>query len=242
MSQPPGQPTHQPSTEPAEGSGVPPAPDTQFSELRSTDAAVMRALAHPLRIDILEAIDKLGEATASELATALEQSVANCSFHLKILASGGFIERAEQRGREKPWRSAHRGRSLSPDPDDPASLAESTALAGLYVQREAARVLKFLAEAPHQVDDPRWIDAITVNTVTFWGTAEEMTQLTKDLRTLTDRFAGRDSDPSLRPAGARLGRLFATVNPELGDGTGTGTDQDTDRTPDSPERDDADRG
>lgn len=203
-------PTATDSTPPADAA-------SSGTEMRSTDPSVMRALAHPLRIEILEALDDMGEATASELGTALGQSVANCSFHLKILSAGGFIERAEQRGREKPWRVRHRSRNLTPDPNDPVSLEESASLAGLYVQREAARVLKFLHDAPREVDDPRWIDAMTVNTSTFWATAEEMAELAKDLRELTERFTGRTSDPSTRPEGSRIGRLFSTLNPELGE-------------------------
>src|SRR5699024_3692375 len=95
----------------------------------SSDPAVMRSLAHPLRIELLELLDQAEEATASELAEQLGQSVANCSFHLRILASGGFIERAEPRGREKPWRVTHKGgRDLRPDIEDQESIRESAEL------------------------------------------------------------------------------------------------------------------
>ena len=186
------------------------------AELRSTDPATMRALAHPLRIEIMEIMGDMQEATASELAARLNQSVANCSFHLRILAAGGFIERAEPRGREKPWRLVHESRDLRPAEDDPDSVQESAHLAGLYVQREAARVLRFLREGPSYMSEPTWLGAVTVNTSTFWATPQEMTQLAEDLNSLVDRFEGR-KDPANRPDGARKGRLFATVNPDLDD-------------------------
>lgn len=184
------------------------------AEYRSTDPAVMRALAHPLRIEIMEILDEVKEATASEIAARLDQSVANCSFHLRILASGGFIERAEPRGREKPWRSIHKSRDMRPDRDDPTAIAESTELGALYVQREAARVIKFLREAPSYMKDRTWVPAVTVNTSTFWATAEEMAELAEDIKEMVNRFEGR-GDPANRPAGAIKGRFFATLNPDL---------------------------
>lgn len=184
------------------------------AEYRSTDPAVMRALAHPLRIEIMEILDEVTEATASEIAAKLDQSVANCSFHLRILAGGRFIERAEPRGREKPWRSIHKSRDMRPDRDDPTGIAESTELGALYVQREAARVIKFLREAPAYMKDRTWVPAVTVNTSTFWATPEEMAELAEDIKELVDRFEGR-RDPANRPAGATKGRFFATLNPDL---------------------------
>lgn len=213
-----------------------PVPGTpEKPSLRTTDPAVMRALAHPLRIDILDLIDDLREATASEIAARTGQTVANCSFHLRVLASAGLIERAEPRGREKPWRSVHGRRDLRPAPDDPASVDQSTTLASVYVQREAARILRFLAEAPGVLQNGsgagEWLDAITVNTSRFWATAEEMAQLAQDIQQLTDRFAGRHDDPSKRPEGARPGHFFAVANPELppsdaGQATDRATDDD----------------
>jgi len=183
-------------------------------QMQTSDPAVMRALAHPLRIEIMEAMDDVGEATASEIAERLNQSVANASFHLRLLASAGFIERAEPRGREKPWRAKHRGRDLRPDAADPASVAESTELGALIVQREAARMVSFLRAAPGHMRSGEWIPAITVNTSTFWATAEEMAEVSQELATLLERFEGR-SDPANRPEGAVKGRLFSTLNPDL---------------------------
>lgn len=189
-----------------------PAPPT--TRLRSSDPTVMRALAHPLRIEILEILGQVEEATASEVAARTDQNVANCSFHLRLLASAGFIERAEPRGREKPWRAVHRDRNLRPDPHDRASMVQASELAGLYVQREAARVLSFLDAVSTSPQEPEWVMATSVNTASFWATAEEMAQLSKDLDRLVTPFADRSRDPTQRPEGARPGRLFATINPE----------------------------
>lgn len=183
-------------------------------QMQTSDPAVMRALAHPLRIEIMETLDELGEATASEIAVRLNQSVANCSFHLRLLATAGFIERAEPRGREKPWRTKHRGRDLRPDPEDPSSIAESVELGSLIVQRESARMVTFLRAAPAHIRSGEWLSTVTINTATFWATAEEMAEVSQELHTLLDRFKDR-SDPANRPEGAVKGRLFSTLNPDL---------------------------
>ena len=180
--------------------------------LRTTDPATMRALAHPLRVEILALLDDQREMTASEIADRLDQTVANCSFHLRTLEKHGYVERAPQRGREKPWRPVHDDRNLLPDPADPASVAQASELATIYVQREAARLTQTFDRMAGETLDPEWVRAMTVTNTTFWATAEEMAELARTLENIADRFAGRGEDPSKRPPGARKGHLFAAVN------------------------------
>ena len=115
-----------------------------------TDPSRIRALAHPLRLELLEFIGDVGEATATQCAEHTGESVANCSFHLRTLAKAGFIDPAPSRGREKPWRAAARSRRLDVDPADPASLTAMTELVGLMVGREAERFRSFVADEPRQ--------------------------------------------------------------------------------------------
>lgn len=60
-----------------------------------TDPTDLRALAHPVRMSILEQLIVFGPLTASELATRIDESPANCSWHLRKLAEHGFVEEAE---------------------------------------------------------------------------------------------------------------------------------------------------
>lgn len=183
-------------------------------QLQTGDPAILKALAHPLRIEIMAILDREGEQTASQLAERLGQNVANCSFHLRLLEKHGYVERAQQRGREKPWRAAHDSRNLTPDPEDPQSVAGATQVASLFVQREAQRITQALQQGGPGHETPEWVLAWTVNTSEFWATAEEMADLVQRIMALTQPFEGRSADPSLRPAGARRGHLFATVNPD----------------------------
>jgi len=180
--------------------------------LVTSDPAVLRALAHPLRVEILAVLDELGEATATEIAEHVGESPSNCSFHLRQLAKAGYIVRGEQRGTAKPWRPAHTSRNLTPDEHDPASVRSSAAVGALYVQREASRVVEYLTTTPPE--EPEWVRTMVVNTSDFWATADEMRELAETIGRLTDRFAGRAADPARRPPGSRRGHLFATLNPD----------------------------
>ena len=86
-----------------------------------TDPHRIRALAHPLRLALLELLGD-GPATATECAASTGDSVASCSFHLRMLAKYGWIEPAERRGREKPWQLVTQGRDLRPETDNPESM------------------------------------------------------------------------------------------------------------------------
>lgn len=178
-----------------------------------SDPERIRALAHPVRLDLLSFLRDVGQATATECAAQVGESVASCSFHLRTLEKYGFIERAERRGREKPWRIRDRTASLDARPDRavPGSMHAVQELASLTVTREADRVGRFLAQGADEPDE--WIQATTITTAGFWATVEELDQLSKDVQELAQRFAGR-SDPAERPEGARHARLFATVNPD----------------------------
>jgi DNA-binding transcriptional ArsR family regulator len=181
-------------------------------DLRSSDPALLRALAHPLRVEILAVIDELGEATATQIAERVGESPSNCSFHLRTLAKAGFIERATAQGTSKPWRSVHRSRDLRPDPKVPESLRTSATIAALYVQHEANRMVDFLTK--HGVGHEEWVEAVTVNASHFWATADELAQLSADVAKLSEKFHDR-KDPAKRPPGSRRATLFSTLNPDL---------------------------
>lgn len=176
------------------------------------DPERIRALTHPLRLELLDVLEQLGEATATQCAEQLGQSVASCSFHLRSLEKHGFIERGGQRGREKPWRAVQGGLDVRPDMTLSGSRHAVAELGSLYLARESDRVHRYLAQLEREPED--WVEAATVTTASFWATAEEMKQLAREVHKLTDRFNGRDDDESLRPDGARQARMLATLNPD----------------------------
>ncbi|MFH8384427.1 ArsR/SmtB family transcription factor [Kitasatospora sp. NPDC018058] len=70
----------------------------------------MRAMAHPVRMQLVGLLRKHGPSTATRLAAQLGLNSGATSYHLRQLAAAGFVEEDRERGnaRERWWRSAHR--------------------------------------------------------------------------------------------------------------------------------------
>lgn len=86
-------------------------------EVRVLDPRSLRGLAHPLRMRLLSALREYGPATASQLADRLGESSGATSYHLRQLATHGFVEDDPERGkgRERWWKAAHRGTRWNAD-------------------------------------------------------------------------------------------------------------------------------
>src|ERR1700716_1224090 len=103
--------------------GQPPAPP--LPELRElTDARTLRALAHPVRIALIEALGLGGAMTATEVGEQIGESPTTCSFHLRQLAKYGFVEEAGGgKGRARPWRLTSFGWNIPAAHDPEAHIA-----------------------------------------------------------------------------------------------------------------------
>src|SRR5690606_9463113 len=112
-------------------------PKRTLASVRMTDPTTLRALAHPLRLDLIELLGTIGPATAAACARHLGVSQASASFHLRQLEAYGFAERAPATGdrRERPWRVTDIEQSWS----STDSGAAAQALEQVFVEREAAR-------------------------------------------------------------------------------------------------------
>ncbi|MFD6069987.1 ArsR/SmtB family transcription factor [Amycolatopsis lurida] len=73
------------------------------------DAAVLKAVMHPLRRRIMEALGR-GPATATKLAKELGESSGATSYHLRELAKYDFVDEAPElaHGKERWWRARPR--------------------------------------------------------------------------------------------------------------------------------------
>jgi DNA-binding transcriptional ArsR family regulator len=115
------------------------------------DPAVLDALAHPIRLDVLGFLMSSGPATASECARAVGDTPSNCSYHLRVLAGHGLVESVEgSDGRTRPWRATITGFTNEVDPEDRAGvdamLAASLEL-DHHLAREHLRTRESLAPA-----------------------------------------------------------------------------------------------
>lgn len=73
------------------------------------DIKALKALAHPERLRILGALRLCGPSTATELGRRFGLNSGATSYHLRQLATHGFIEAAPELGnaRERWWRAVH---------------------------------------------------------------------------------------------------------------------------------------
>lgn len=176
--------------------------------MRLTDARSMRALAHPLRIELFERLAIEGEATASELAPLVGSTPSNCSFHLRTLAEAGFIERVPgHTGRHRPWRVIEVTQNWSSAAEGDEDLAQATtALESSYREWEFERIRQAAAEE----NPPQWQDAFTSIGSTLLLTPEESRELGDQIVALIDEYVPRWDDPTLRPDDARPVRFYTT--------------------------------
>ena len=140
--------------------------------------------------------------------------MANCSFHLRLLARYGFIEPAEQRGRERPWRSAERT-YFEPDPSVPGSIRAVVELAEVTVRQEAEGFIGFLRERADRADELAGTPLpVSMTKDSFWATPDETDELMQAMNALLAPYIGVSTTTADRPAGARLMRWFATSHPD----------------------------
>ncbi len=177
---------------------------------RVSDPSAIRALAHPLRLDLLETLGRLGPATAAQCGRILGVSQASCSFHLRQLGKYGFIEEAgpgEDR-RERLWRLGER--RLSVDwASDPAAAREFNRIG---IQREADRAIEYLSR--RDAEPPQWRELGGGIATTLALTVAEAAQLKEAWRSLLAPYEERAAATELRlGAGQRYVRLFWTATP-----------------------------
>src|SRR5690349_11230315 len=86
------------------------------------DPQALRALSHPMRLALIDALSRQGPLTATEAGDLLDENPATCSFHFRSLAKYGFVEEAEQaKGRRRPWRLTHLGIRIAGSASDQES-------------------------------------------------------------------------------------------------------------------------
>ncbi len=178
------------------------------------DPKVMRALAHPLRIRLLELVAARGPITASQCAEAVDESPANCSFHLRTLAEHGYIRRSEAGdGRERPWEIVDVDQTWKREQDDPEASAASAALSHVFREWEFARIR---AGALEPIPDS-FEGLPGEQGATLLLTPDELRGILDGYRALLAPYVDRWQDRDARPEGSLPVRLFqaTTLAPEL---------------------------
>jgi DNA-binding transcriptional ArsR family regulator len=178
-----------------------------------TDPRTMRALAHPLRIRLLEVLADAGELTATEAGERLGESPASCSFHLRQLAKYGFVEEAPRTGggRRRPWRRKGIGTTFSDVHDDPETREAAIALARVLRDRNLANAQRGLDAALAQPAE--WRRVTGMSDYTLYVTPDELHAISEEILAVWRRYQERIADPAKRPEGSRAIQMLAMAYP-----------------------------
>ena len=185
-----------------------PPRDERTLQLR--DPRAIRALAHPARMAIVDALASGENLTATECAALTGLSPSATAYHLKFLERHGFAEPAPARsdGRERPWRATDR-RSVDIDTSTPAGAAAATAVALAYLDRSLAAATEFMATAHEEPEE--WQDATSMTISDLWLTVEETRTVTGAIAAALEPYRDRALDE--RPDDSRRVRVTNLIVP-----------------------------
>ncbi|HXF02343.1 MAG TPA: winged helix-turn-helix domain-containing protein [Arthrobacter sp.] len=203
----------------------------QHGHDRRVDVVALKALAHPLRIQLLNMLSQYGPQTASGLAERLGESSGATSYHLRQLAKHDFVREVEGRGtaRERWWRRT------------PGSLTINAGeLTGSPATREAARLVTrefersradlladFMAHGTDLVPE-EWLDASVVSTINVRLTREQLADIAEQASDYVRKLAAPYLDQNAESAeGVRPVQLHLNAFPII--------DVRSDRTPSATE-------
>jgi DNA-binding transcriptional ArsR family regulator len=171
----------------------------------------MRALAHPLRVALLEAMRRDGEITATRAAELLGESPGNMSWHLQTLAKYGFVEETGQgRGRSRPWRTTTNSRTFETGMTDPETATAGEALERTFFERTCDDMRDWWSQ--RRAYPVKWRRAAFITDGVRYLTAEELTGMMEEIQVIYDRYADRDGTEK-RPDEALPVRLHVHGHP-----------------------------
>ncbi|HJU37372.1 MAG TPA: helix-turn-helix domain-containing protein [Gaiellaceae bacterium] len=143
-------------------------------------AAELRALAHPLRLRLLQILYAEGPATASQLARRLGESSGATSYHLRALHRVGMVAEGERRNGRERWWERPTGPVMIPNSAPvEASDAERAELRAAHAQIESillerdeqalGRWMEIRYDLPLDWQDSQWFGNFRM-----WATAAEL--------------------------------------------------------------------
>ncbi|MFJ2889467.1 ArsR/SmtB family transcription factor [Streptomyces sp. NPDC087305] len=184
----------------------------RFGDLEISDPKAMRALAHPVRLAILERLQRHGPATASRLSPYVGATPSVTSWHLRHLAGFGLVRDAEggTDRRERRWAAAARGFRFEM-PDDEEGRSAARVLTGEMFARNAELPLRWLMDTAPGLE-PEWNRTARANNTRIVVTADELASLQDAFEELIAPYVVRE--PDRRPADARGVRLLMYALPE----------------------------
>ena len=170
------------------------APTTGHIWDQALDMAALRALAHPLRVEIMNELSDFGPATASMLAERLGESSGATSYHLRQLARHDIIVEDSERGsgRERWWRMAPGGVTIgSPETlESPAGREANEVISLAWQQNNERRLAAFLRRGL-ETFGMEWMESATLSTSHLELDREQLAELGREYYALQARLKAK---------------------------------------------------
>jgi DNA-binding transcriptional ArsR family regulator len=176
-------------------------------DLVLTDPEAMRALAHPIRLALLDRLQREGSATAGELAAELEVPARPIREHLQELETFGFVKPGEE---DDSWSAVIKG-LIFEIPDDPEGQGVARQLSNMMLLRSGDLPAQWAAEHEPRLG-PVWVRAAGVINSRVTLTPDELRGLQEGVEQLLEPFITRDADDI--PFGATRVRILGYFLPE----------------------------
>ncbi|GAA2601420.1 MULTISPECIES: ArsR/SmtB family transcription factor [Streptomyces] len=159
-----------------------------------TDLGTLKALAHPLRMQLYRGLCVARTATASQLAEQVDEAVSLVSYHLRKLAEHGLVEQAEPQsadGRERWWQPSSDGVTIRDENfrDAPERAAAHLAATRLFHEQRADMYRRYLDERPTW--GPEWNSAAPDNESLLRLTPADLAELSAELLALARKYDER---------------------------------------------------
>ncbi len=155
-----------------------PEPTPSMKPSRSLGARQVRALAHPLRMRMLDSL-RDGPATASMLARDLGESSGATSYHLRALEAAELVleDLSRRKGRERWWmRNPARSGLISSVPADDAEYGAALAqLESVILSRDEEALDRYLAARESYSEE--WQESAFIGGWMAYATREEVEEL-----------------------------------------------------------------
>lgn len=158
---------------------------------RDLDVVALKALAHPLRVQIFDALSTYGSFTASGLAERLGESSGATSYHLRQLEKHGFVREVDGKGtsRERWWERTPGAVNIGSHgaADTPAGRSAATMIFRQMRYNEDRLLNDFVDRATDELPE-EWLDGAAIATMNSRLTADQMREFVCEVMALTEKY------------------------------------------------------
>ena len=166
----------------------------RHSQDRVLDTGALRALAHPLRVQIYDILSQYGPQTASSLAEKLGESSGSTSYHLRALAKHDLIQECPDRGtgRERWWERPIGGVSFANAEamKTPAGRAATQIVMNEFFRNRQEQLMRFMEDGISDLDE-KWQTGTLISTASTRLTPEQTKELSLKIMALIDDAVDR---------------------------------------------------